>query len=78
MTPKPTDIGTDPSLMTLNFLPRRRLTAECAHERQMRIEVAGMSREVCESCGRVSVAYVGDHFQRDDVAAVSGSDDSSD
>jgi hypothetical protein len=66
--------------MTLNFLPRRKMTAECAHERQMRIEVAGMSREVCESCGRVSVAYVADHYQRDveDVDSDSGSDDSSD
>ena len=28
----------------------------------MRIEVAGMSREVCETCGRVSLGYVEDHF----------------
>lgn len=51
--------------MTLNFMAKRRMTAGCAHDHQMRIEVAGMSREVCESCGRVSVAYVGDHFQKD-------------
>ncbi len=29
----------------------------------MRIEVAGMSREVCESCGRVSLGYVEDHYR---------------
>ncbi|HJS72393.1 MAG TPA: hypothetical protein VJ858_06655 [Acidimicrobiia bacterium] len=49
--------------MTLNFLTKRRRTTECTHEKQMRIEVAGMSRDVCESCGRVSVGYVDDHIQ---------------
>jgi hypothetical protein len=38
------------------------MTTECTHEKQMRIEVAGMSREVCESCGRVSVGFVDDHL----------------
>lgn len=52
----------DVSCMTLNFLGRRKVTAECTHRFQMRIEVAGMSREVCESCGQVSVGYVEDHF----------------
>lgn len=28
----------------------------------MRIEIAGMSREVCENCGRVSVGYVEEHY----------------
>ena len=35
--------------------------ANCRHESTMRIVVAGMSREVCEACGRVSLGYVGDH-----------------
>lgn len=45
--------------MTLSFLNKR---SECAHPVQMRIEIAGMSREVCESCGRVSVGYVESHI----------------
>ena len=49
--------------MTMNFKGRARTTAECLHQQQMRIEVAGMSREVCETCGRVSLAYVEDHYR---------------
>lgn len=41
---------------------KRRATAQCKHDSLMRIEVAGMSREVCEGCGRVSLAYVEEHF----------------
>ena len=43
----------------------------------MRIEVAGMSREVCESCGRVSLGYVEDHY-RDWLDEESGDFDSED
>lgn len=49
-------------VMTINFRSMRRVTPECAHESQIRTEIAGLSREVCESCGRVSVGYVGNHF----------------
>jgi len=45
--------------MTLSFLNKR---SECTHRVQMRIEIAGMSREVCESCGKVSVGYVESHI----------------
>lgn len=51
------------SCMALKFLSKRPITTECDHESQIRIEVAGMSREVCESCGRVSVGYVEAHFR---------------
>ena len=56
--------------MTVKFLSRHAITAECAHESQMRIEVAGMSREVCESCGKVSVGYIEDHYQPERVQEV--------
>jgi hypothetical protein len=36
--------------------------SECTHESSIRMEFAGMSREVCEACGRVSVGFVEDHF----------------
>jgi hypothetical protein len=45
--------------MTLSFLNKR---SECTHQVKMRIEIAGMSREVCESCGKVSVGYVESHI----------------
>lgn len=48
--------------MTINFFSKHRSTTECKHESQMRIEVAGMSREVCEACGKVSVGYVESHL----------------
>lgn len=63
--------------MTMNFKGRARTTTECLHEHQMRIEVAGMSREVCESCGRVSLGYVEDHY-RDWLDEESGDIDSDD
>jgi len=52
----------DSFYMTINFRSKRRTSAECEHESQMRTEIAGMSREVCESCGRVSVGFVAHHF----------------
>ena len=63
MTPKIGPRNVDHRSMTLNFLTKRRMTTECTHEKQIRTEVAGMSREVCESCGRVSVGFVDDHLQ---------------
>ena len=53
--------------MTLNFRTKRRSTSTCAHDSQITTEVAGMSRSVCESCGRVSVAYVENHYSPDRV-----------
>lgn len=56
--------------MSLRFLTKVRATASCEHESQIRLEVAGMSREVCESCGRVSVDYVEDHYRPERVEEV--------
>ena len=53
----------DDHCMTLNFLAKHRFTSDCQHKTQMRIEIAGMSREVCESCGKVSVSFIEDHFK---------------
>lgn len=49
--------------MTIKFLSKHRSTTDCKHESQMRIEVAGMSREVCEACGKVSVGYIENHLR---------------
>lgn len=48
--------------MTIKFLSKNRTSTSCKHESQMRIEVAGMSREVCESCGKITVGYVENHL----------------
>jgi hypothetical protein len=67
--------------MTLNFLSKRRHTTDCKHTTQMKIEIAGMSREVCESCGKVTVSYVDEHFSREraqELAERSVGSDSSD
>lgn len=56
--------------MTLSFLSKRRLTADCSHSNQMRIEIAGMSREVCEACGKVTVSYVEVHYNPERVQEV--------
>jgi len=53
--------------MTLSFLNKR---STCEHKFQMRIEIAGMSREVCESCGKVSVAYVESHLSAERAQAL--------
>ena len=50
------------TVMTINFKGRTRSTATCSHKSQMRIEVAGMSRSVCETCGRVTLGFVDNHF----------------
>lgn len=49
--------------MTLKFLSKNKVTGACEHESQIRTEVAGMSREVCESCGKVTVGYIQSHIQ---------------
>lgn len=36
---------------------------KCPHTSELRMEIAGMSRTVCEKCGRVSVAYLDDHLR---------------
>lgn len=58
--------------MTLNFLSKRRLSADCTHSNQMRIEIAGMSREVCETCGKVTVSYVEEHYDPERVRELAG------
>ena len=68
MTPKPVRADDDDLVMTINFRSKRRVASECAHESQIRTEIAGLSREVCESCGRVSVGYVGNHFSYAEAA----------
>lgn len=55
----------DLSGMTLKFLSKHAMTADCPHESQMRLEVAGMSRDVCEACGKVSVGYLANHLKSD-------------
>lgn len=62
MTPKLSAHIDDDSGMTINFRSMRRPTTPCEHETQIKTEIAGLSRSVCESCGRVSVGYVGNHF----------------
>lgn len=37
---------------------------KCSHTSEIRMEIAGMSRSVCERCGRVSVTYIDDHLRR--------------
>ena len=56
--------------MTIHFLAKRRSTLDCAHETQMTIEIAGLSRGVCETCGKVSVSYVGEHFKSESAHAL--------
>lgn len=65
--------------MSLNFMSKRRSPDKCAHAAQVRIEIAGMSRSVCEGCGQISVGYVEDHFAEErvqEVALLLGSDGS--
>lgn len=56
--------------MGFGFKTRQRTTETCLHTNQVTIEVAGMSRSVCESCGRVSVGYVGDAYSPEWVELV--------
>jgi hypothetical protein len=59
MVPKIGAPGVDGMCMR-NFRTKRRMSS-CSHESLIRIEIAGMSREVCESCGRVAIGYVENH-----------------
>lgn len=56
--------------MALSFLTNRRSTATCEHAHQVSFEIAGMSRSVCEDCGKVSVGYVEDHFSPERIYEV--------
>jgi hypothetical protein len=51
--------------MGFGFKTKKRAEETCPHTDQVTIEVAGLSRSVCESCGRVSVVYVGDAYPPD-------------
>ena len=53
--------------MTINFRNRRRAITDCPHNETVRTETAGMSREVCEACGHVSVGFVEDHLAHIEV-----------
>lgn len=61
MTPKFGEGQVEDLSMSLTFFAKNRIAASCKHESTVRIEVAGMSREVCEACGRVSLGYVEHH-----------------
>lgn len=69
MTPRSSSSAADDSMMTLSFLNKR---SDCEHKFQMRIEIAGMSREVCESCGKVSVGYVESHISPERAQSFEG------
>jgi hypothetical protein len=56
--------------MTKRFLSRHRTDPNCTHQSRLRTEVAGMSREVCQTCGKVTVGYIEDHFQPGRTQAV--------
>jgi hypothetical protein len=67
MTPKIAGGPVEECCMSLNFKARSRMAANCRHELSMRIVVAGMSREVCEACGRVSLGYVENHRRTEPI-----------
>lgn len=50
--------------MSKKFRSRLRNMEKCSHTSELRMEIAGLSRAVCERCGRVSVAYIDDHLRR--------------
>lgn len=58
--------------MTFRLNNKRRSAANCAHDSQVTIEIAGMSRSVCEACGRVSVSYVDTHFTPERIQEMAG------
>lgn len=49
--------------MGINFMTKRRPSTQCAHTSEVRLEIAGLVRSVCESCGKVSVDVVEDRFR---------------
>ena len=48
--------------MELKFMSKRRPATQCKHTSEVRLEIAGLVRSVCETCGRVSVDVVEDRF----------------
>lgn len=60
----------DENRMELSFLTNRRSTATCEHVHQVSFEIAGMSRSVCENCGKVSVRYIENHFSPERIYEV--------
>ena len=56
--------------MSLSFMSKRRSPDKCDHPARVRIEIAGMSRSVCEACGKISVGFVEDHFAEERVQEV--------
>lgn len=60
--------------MPLSFRTKRRVT-HCEHTSEVRLEIAGLIRSVCESCGRVTVEYVTDHFRPERVQELGSSID---
>lgn len=64
MSPKRATSIVDVFFMTITFRSKRRTTDNCVHSHQVHMEIAGMSRAVCETCGRVSVGYVENHIRR--------------
>jgi hypothetical protein len=65
MTPKFHALGVDQPCMGFSFSTKQRSTALCKHTTEIKIEVAGLSRSVCESCGNVSVGFVKDIYPED-------------
>jgi hypothetical protein len=63
MAPRNRAVSADATGMSRKFLTRQRPVTHCDHPSEVRLEIAGLSRSVCESCGRVSVGYVKDHFR---------------
>lgn len=63
--------------MTISFLAKRRTTTDCPHLVELRLEIAGMIRSVCDNCGRVSVGYVEDHTERAFAVQASASNSAS-
>lgn len=63
MAPKCRRPDADPDHMTLSFRAKKRPSSTCIHPSEISIEVAGMSRSVCESCGRVSLVFVDNHYK---------------
>ena len=77
MVPSIRGESADRDHMSLNFMSKRRSPDKCDHRARVRIEIAGMSRSVCEGCGQISVGFVEHHFADErvqEVAMLLGSD----
>lgn len=64
--------------MGLKLTGRQKAAVVCGHKSEITLEIAGLSRSVCESCGRVSVSYVKDAYPSEwtELPEDDGSDDS--